>query len=251
MLHAHQEPGQPRYRQTLDEYERCSGATVVDRYFSCGTEGAVLLRHRRRFARPMYRIAVFHDGAATSPEFGELLRRIQLMERHSAVQLDGHAHQILVQSLFGLVVSLLSALAADQTTPDGNPRRVDAALTAADGELTALSRFVQSSSRRSSLGLYLAGLPVGAVIGSALVVLAAHSLTIGAIVAQPNLPICLASGAIGAVISVMARVSAASESTSTATRVRSSPFSPGVSGRSSARSSVPCYTSWSAAASFR
>ena len=166
LLHAHQEPGKPHYQETLEEYERCSGATVVDRYFSSGDEAAVLLSHPRRFRRPMYRIAVFHDAAATGPEFGELLRRIQLMERQAAVQLDGGAHQILVQSLFSLVVSLLSALAADRTTPDGKPRRVDAAVAAADSELTTLSRFVQSSARRSALGLYLAGLPVGAIIGS-------------------------------------------------------------------------------------
>jgi hypothetical protein len=207
LLHAHQEPGKPHYQETLDEYERFGGAAVVDRYFSSGDQAAVLLSHPRRFGRPTYCIAMFHDAAVTGPKFSELLRRIQLMERHSAVQLDGRAHQILVHSLFGLVVSLLSAAAADQTTPDGKPRRIDAAVAAADGELTALSRFVQSSSRRSSLGLYLAGLPVGAVIGSALVVLAWHSLTIGAVVEQHNLPICLASGGIGAVISVMARVS--------------------------------------------
>jgi len=66
---------------------------------------------------------------------------------------------------------------------------------------------VQASARRTALGRYLAGLPIGAVIGSALVALAAHSLTIGAVVENNHLPICLASGAIGAIISVMARVS--------------------------------------------
>jgi hypothetical protein len=207
LLHAHREPGKPRYQETLDEYERCSGATVVDRYFSFGDEAAVLLSHPRRFGGPRYRIAVSHNAAA-HPGFGELLRRIELKERQSVVQLDGPAHRILVQSLFSLVVGLLSTVAATNgMARDAGARSVGSALRAADRELTTLSRFVQASARRTALGRYLAGLPIGAVIGTALVALAAHSLTIGAVVENNHLPICLASGAIGAIISVMARVS--------------------------------------------
>jgi hypothetical protein len=66
---------------------------------------------------------------------------------------------------------------------------------------------VQSSARRTALGLYLAGLPIGALLGGVLVLLAGESLTIDNYIPNNLLPICLASGAIGAVISVMARVS--------------------------------------------
>jgi hypothetical protein len=151
---------------------------------------------------------VCYDVATADPGFGELLRRIELKERQSAVQLCGAAHRILVQSLFSVVVGLLATLAAaGGMAPDARSRRVGSAVRAADRELAALSRFVQVSARRSALGLYLAGLPAGAGIVYTLVEFAARSATIGSIVENRQLPICLASGAIGAVISVMARVS--------------------------------------------
>ena len=62
------------------------------------------------------------------------------------------------QSLFSLVVGLLSTVAATNgMARDAGARSVGSALRAADRELTTLSRFVQASARRTALGRYLAG----------------------------------------------------------------------------------------------
>jgi hypothetical protein len=199
-----------RYPETLAEYERRNSGTIVEHYIvPTENAGAVLMSHPRRFGRPWYSIGVAYDVAKASPSIGELLRRIRFMELQSAAQLDRRAHQILVQSLFGLATCLLSTHSsadAGQSSADAQSRRISSVVKSVDRELAALSRFVQSSARQTALGLYLAGLPIGAVIGCLLVVLSGYSLTIGSLIGEKQLPICLASGAIGAVISVMARI---------------------------------------------
>jgi hypothetical protein len=199
-----------RYPETLAEYERRNGGTVVEHYIGpAENAGAVLISRPRRFGRPQYSIGMAFDAAETSPGIGELLRRIRFTEQQSAAQLDRRAHQILVQSLFGLITCLLSTHSSGdsgQPSPDAQSRRISSVVKSVDRELAALSRFVQSSARRTALGLYLAGLPIGAAIGFLLVVLSGHSLTIGSLIGEKQLPICLASGAIGAVVSVMARI---------------------------------------------
>lgn len=196
----------PRYTDALTAYQDFVGSSVVEHYFSANAAcGAVLLRERRRFGRLSIAMAY---GESVDPGVEELLRRIQFEERQSTVRLSRHAHQIFVKSLFGLVTSLLSTLAVSPTgAADARSRRIAATVKSVGREFDALAGFEQLSARRTALGLYLSGLPIGALLGGLLVVLAAQSLTIDRYIENNLLPICLASGAIGAVISVMARVS--------------------------------------------
>jgi hypothetical protein len=168
--------------------------------------GAVLLRERRRFGRPRFSIALVYGSEGVDTGVAELFRRIQFEEEQSAVQLSRRAHQIYVRSLFGLISTLLSALVVADTA-EVQSNRVVVTVESVGRELDKLATFVQSSARRTALGLYLAGLPIGALLGGVLVLLAGESLTIDNYIPNNLLPICLASGAIGAVISVMARVS--------------------------------------------
>jgi hypothetical protein len=209
LIRAHQETGRPRFAPTRAEYERHHGMILEEHFAPTGAVAAVLIRQPRRFGRGRYRIRVAADRPFADPGVGEILRRICLEEGQSAVQLGGRAHQLLVQALFSLIVCLFTTLHPSDASGFSDPARrqhVRDAVKTAGRELATLSTFVQKSARRTALGLYLSGLPLGAVIGYLLVRLTAHSLTVDRLIPNDELAICLASGAIGAVISVMARI---------------------------------------------
>jgi hypothetical protein len=207
LIRACQEPGMPRYEKALADYQESVRRIVIEHCFSADRAlGAVLLRERRRFGRPRFSIALVYGSEGVDTGVAELFRRIQFEEEQSAVQLSRRAHQIYVRSLFGLISTLLSALVVADAG-EAHSNRVVVTVESVSRELDRLATFVQSSARRTALGLYLAGLPIGALLGGVLVLLAGESLTIDNYIPNNLLPICLASGAIGAVISVMARVS--------------------------------------------
>lgn len=195
-------------REALARYARAGRRATVERYVaSPDNPAAALLRDRDRLGRDRYRIALVGPAATTDPRVDELLRRIQMEEQLADVQLGRHAHNILVKSLFGQVAGLLSALAPSRGATAATSQSVTTVLRSTDRELTALSRFVRASARRTALGLYLAGLLIGAVVGCVLVWLTGRSPMVDHYIANKQLAICLACGAIGAVISVMARIS--------------------------------------------
>lgn len=203
------------YRRTRADFEKEHGK-IVEEYFARSIHaGACLTRKRARWhpGRFHYQIALAYDSSKADPAFDEVLRNIRTEERQSAILLGGRAHQILVQTAYALIVFLLNTL--DSTyLPDGQPQdaataqsRVKAAVESAQKELVGIKAFSDKAARRAALKLYLAGLPLGAVGGALLVFVTSRSVAVDALADHGLLAACLASGAIGAVISVMARIS--------------------------------------------
>jgi hypothetical protein len=209
LIRAYHEPGRPQFVGARAEYERDHGAILEEYFAPTAAAAVVLVRQPRRFGTCRYRIRVAGDRSSVDAGYGEVLRRICLEEGQSAVQLGGRAHQVLVQALFSLIVCLFTTLhqvRAGGASDDAYRQQVKDAIRTVNRELATLSAFAQKSARRTALGLYLSGLPLGAVIAYFLVIFTARSFTIDQVILSDDLAICLASGAIGAVISVMARI---------------------------------------------
>lgn len=202
------------YRQTRAGFEKKHGK-IVEEYFARSVHaGAILTRKRARWhpGRFHYQIALSYDSSRADHLFDEVLRKIRTEERQSAILLAGRAYQILVQTAYALIVFLLNTL--DSACIPDSPRsaaaaaqtRVKAAVESAQKELLGIREFSDKAARRAALGLYLAGLPLGAVGGAFLVLVTSRSVTVDKLTDNGLLAACLASGAIGAVISVMARI---------------------------------------------
>lgn len=202
------------YRQTRADFEKEYGKIFEDYFARSIHAGAFLVGKRARWrpGRFHHRIVLAYDSSRADPRLDEVLRNIRTEERQSAVLLAGRAYQVFVQMAYALIVCLLNTLDS-ACTPDGQHQdaaavqaRVKAAIESAEKELLSIKAFSDKAARRAALGLYLVGLPLGAVIGALLVFATSRSVTIDMLTDNGLLAACLASGAIGAVISVMARI---------------------------------------------
>jgi hypothetical protein len=212
LIEAYQEPGRPDYLQIKADYERCNGKVVEDYFGRFVHAGALLIENSRtgffcQLRRRRFRIALAYDCSRTVPELDETLRTVRREERQSAILLSGRAGQILAQTAYLLIVYLLNAV--DRSNAQGAEYAVDhvaSVVSSARRDLRKMEQFTRLSARRSALQYYLTGLPAGAIVGILLVVCVFESQTVGRIADNSLLSFCLASGAIGAVISVMVRI---------------------------------------------
>ena len=180
---AFQSAGQHQYFQLRNAFEELHGK-VIDVYFARSIHaGALLLKERTRWRwlrfRSRYRIALAYDSSSADPALDEALRKIRTEERQSAVLLGARAHQILVQTVYTLVVYLLNTLDSACRSNDEHDReykqqQIDAAVASARRELADIEKFTEKAARRAALLLYLTGLPLGAIVGSVLVTRLSH-----------------------------------------------------------------------------
>jgi hypothetical protein len=216
LVDAYREHGRPRFNKVRRSFEKEHGK-IVEYYFSRNVQaGAVLLRRPSR-VRPFgqtFSIMMSYDGTAAPPALAEELRAVRREERQSAILLQGRARHIVVQTAYSLIVYLLNALdclGADTCpiSPAGGALEVstiDRAVESTRRELDGMREFAHAAARRAALWHYLLGLPLGAVTGIGLITATYSSRTVGALADHTVVATCLAGGAIGAVISVMVRV---------------------------------------------
>jgi hypothetical protein len=185
--------------------------------------GAGVLRPNAWYGRLIQRrsLCVRYDGAATAcvqPELETAIWRARRMERKSLLLLGGRSRRVLLEMIYSIIVYLLSVL--DATEPTGRREqdaaarqertdRVDSAIKSARAELARLDRFVDEAAKRASLRDYLLGIPIGMIACGLLTYYAdewTHALAgQGENLAQ-QARVCFACGAVGGVVSVMARI---------------------------------------------
>ena len=221
LIEAYHEKGRPRFAQLRHAFEDHHGE-IIEYYFARDANaGALLVKnpHKHWYRRSGYRIAVAYDSSRSVPALDEALRTAQREERQSAILLPGRAGRILAQTAYLLIVYLLSTIdwlqqhSPDAGTgklisPDNNAiRHIKSVCASAQRDLRKMEQFTRRSARRAALQCYLMGLPMGAAIGILLVICTFKSQIIGKIDDNSStIAFCLAAGAIGAVISVMVRI---------------------------------------------
>ncbi len=186
--------------------------------------GAGVLRPNSWFGRLVQKrsLCVRYDGTATAcvqPEFETAIWRARRMERKSLLLLGGRSRRVLLEMIYSIIVYMLSVLDAteppDGTELDADARkvrneRVDSAIESARAELTRLDRFVDEAAKRASLRDYLLGIPIGMIACGLLIYYAdgwTHALAgKGLEDLADRARVCFACGAVGGVVSVMARI---------------------------------------------
>ena len=213
-----------KYADVLGRFEAKRG-TFQELYFAKQIHaGAGVLRPNGRFARLLQKrsLCVRYDGTATAsvqPEFETAIWRARRMERQSLLVLGGRSRRVLLEMIYSIIVYMLSVLDATEPADHANEdpearqernKRMDSAIRSARDELSRLDKFVVEAAKRASLRDYLLGIPVGMVACGLLIYYAdgwTHSLAgknLDALADQAR--VCFACGAVGGVVSVMARI---------------------------------------------
>jgi hypothetical protein len=225
LITAHQE-APDQYAEVYKKFQEHRG-TLQELYFAKQIHaGAGVLRPDTWYGRLIQRrsLCVRYDGAATAcvqPEFETAIWRARRMERKSLLLLGGRSRRVLLEMIYSIIVYLLSVLDATEPT-DGKElgaaareernKRVDTAIRSARAELARLDRFVDEAAKRASLRDYLLGIPIGMIACALLVyyadgwthALAGEGENVGNLAQQAR--VCFACGAVGGVVSVMARI---------------------------------------------
>lgn len=218
LIEAYQAHGRPHYDVHRRAYEMENGQ-IRDKYYAKHIHaGAVIVKPPGLVASVSQRrkINLKYDGldaTAVQPEFEAAIWRARALERESGLILGGRSRKVLVEMLYTILVYLLSVLDAIKAEdPQGRAkpdrrRRVESALRSANRELDRLEGFAKDASRKASLRWYLLGLPLGACVGFGLIVIA-DTWSLSLVGAPTQLvKVCFACGAVGAIVSVMTRLS--------------------------------------------
>jgi hypothetical protein len=216
------EPAQ--YAEVRKQFQHHRGA-LQEIYFAKQIHaGAGVLRPNGWFGRLVRQrsLCVRYDGSATAcvqPEFETAIWRARRMERKSLLLLGGRSRRVLLEMIYSIIVYMLSVLDAtqpaqgtelDSEAREERSRRVDSAIKSARAELSRLDRFVDEAAKRASLRDYLLGIPVGMLACGLLIYYAdgwTHPLAgKGLEELADQARVCFACGAVGGVVSVMARI---------------------------------------------
>jgi len=224
LITAHQE-APDQYAEVYKKFQEHRG-TLQELYFAKQIHaGAGVLRPHSWYGRLIQRrsLCVRYDGTATAcvqPEFETAIWRARRMERKSLLLLGGRSRRVLLEMIYSIIVYMLSVLDAtepatgtelDTAARKERNKRVDSAIRSARAELTRLDRFVDEAAKRASLRDYLLGIPIGMIACGALIYFAdgwTHALAgrenVEDLAQQAR--VCFACGAVGGVVSVMARI---------------------------------------------
>ncbi|WP_156391170.1 MULTISPECIES: hypothetical protein [unclassified Nocardioides] len=213
-----------RYARAHRQFQEHRGS-LQELYFAKRIHaGAGVLRPNSWFGRLVQRrsLCVRYDGTATAcvqPEFETAIWRARRMERKSLLLLGGRSRRVLLEMIYSIIVYLLSVLdateptngkALDDTARRERNERVASAIASARAELTRLDRFVDEAAKRASLRDYLLGIPIGMAACGLLIYYAdgwTHPLAgRGVEDLADQARVCFACGAVGGVVSVMARI---------------------------------------------
>lgn len=209
-------PERPCYEKDRTAYQLEHGQ-IRDSYFAKHIHAAALivkppgvLAH----VTQKRKINLRYDGlraAAVQPEFEAAIWRARALERESGLILGGRSRKVLVEMLYTILVYLLSVLDAvsecqgSKDEQADRRRRVESALKSVNKELDRLDTFMRAASEQTSLRWYLLGLPAGALVGFGMISAADRWSTL---VGAPSqlVRVCFACGAVGAIVSVMTRI---------------------------------------------
>jgi hypothetical protein len=210
------------FARLLEKYQGAD-REIVDQYFAKHIHAGVLhICRRTRFQkRKDFEIRMKYPGekvAVVQPEFEAALWRARAMEQQTALVVAGRPRRVLLEMLFSVIVYLLGVLDSLESLPadatqgrreteePSRVHRIEQALQTAQCELTRLQMFADQASVRSALRHYVVGVFIGGVAVFALS-WTASSIQMFEETPTQDLVRAIAAGGLGAIISVMIRIS--------------------------------------------
>jgi hypothetical protein len=199
-------PAEDRYRKFVERFEEEHGK-IVDAYWCSNQASAVAVTVKRRplLLPDVVRLHWATDWATKEkPKLMTLLYRCESLAVKVHEVLRDTSQRLAMQSLFTVVSFLLGFAETDRSDNDRAVAEVDRNTRK---ELTRVEDYYHKAAARSGQIVYVAGMLLGMVPVALLIVLAlvlrladSHNLA-----ARQGL-ICFAAGAVGALMSVMARM---------------------------------------------
>lgn len=199
-------PAEDRYRRFVERFEEEHGK-IVDAYWCSNQASAVALTVKRRplMLPDVVRLHWATDWATKEqPKLMTLLYRCESLAVKVHEVLRDTSQRIAMQSLFTVISFLLGVGETDRSHNDRAVAEIDRSTRK---ELKLIDEYYHKAAARSGQIVYVAGMLLGMVPVALLIVLAlvlrladSHNLA-----ARQGL-ICFAAGAVGALMSVMARM---------------------------------------------
>lgn len=201
-------------QQDRERFENLRGAfqknqgKILEEYYALKFPAALLLVARRRlFRRVVYKTRLFYDPRRSTQEFDDVFRSARRVERKYAVLLRGRVQEILTQGLYTTgahLLAVLDAMSPPESRPQGEAERISAAALSAKKETRQIEDYASVAATKSALIRYLSGIFLGAA-AVALGVYAAVMLPLPG-EQRSSVAFCLACGGLGAIVSVMVRI---------------------------------------------
>ncbi|WP_370942705.1 hypothetical protein AB5J62_26905 [Amycolatopsis sp. cg5] len=216
--------GQPNFDQIRERFQVVHGP-IIDEYYAADTPAAAILVRTTREHRVLgfswtavgpSKLQISYSSAAANPSFAAALRSARQEEHKNSALLRRRAQEIFAQTIYIVIVHLLGILdliasaqrsgALDEKQQEDRLRQE---AEAADKDINQAKAFAAGSVRSSAVSFYTLGLLPGVVLVTLLLLCLqlVPATFMGATAADTaRLTVCLASGAIGATVSVMVRI---------------------------------------------
>jgi hypothetical protein len=209
LIVAHQEDGRPRFESLRRAFQERQGE-IREEYYAFRFPAALLLvaqKRKRRSGGVVYKTRLFYDPARSTQEFDDVFRSARRVERKYAVLLRGRVQEIVTQGLYTTGAHLLAVLDAMPTAADRakeQTERISAAAASAKKETRQIEDYASIVAMKSALVRYLSGIFLGAVA----VALGVYAAVMLPLPDEQRLSVafCLACGGLGAMVSVMVRI---------------------------------------------
>jgi hypothetical protein len=199
-------------RRTFEEEQ---AGEVTEYFFGQHTNTCAALVRQAKEGHAHLSIKLAYEVGRTPPAFDEMIRSLRSEERQARVVLNARECEIVTQEVYTTIVYLLNVLDVvggqlerSAEEQDRFTDQINTAVESARRELVEVRQFVARSARNSALRWYLIGLPLGVLLGVALtfVMYKAPILVSQSLASNYPMSVSLASGAIGAIVSVMVRI---------------------------------------------
>lgn len=200
--------GRPEFAAMRAAYQDSQG-TILEEFYALNFPAAILLVLAKEQTaadggaeRYVLKMRLYYDAAQSTTDVDDVFRSARRVERKYSVLLEGKTQEMLARGISTTAVVLLGVLDAMVGSPE-KVKRVQAAAASARKEIRQIEQNARDAAQDRALVRYLGGLAAGAVPAVAVVI----ALTFVPMKAEigATLIICLVSGAIGAILSVMTR----------------------------------------------
>jgi hypothetical protein len=209
LIVAHQKEGRPDFERLRAAFQDEQGR-ILEEYYALEFPAALLLvaqERKRRSGDVVYKTRLFYDPAKSTQEFDDVFRSARRVERKYAVLLRGRVQEIVTRGLYTTgahLLAVLDAMPSREVRAQEESARISAAAASAKKETRQIEDYASVAAMKSALIRYLSGIFLGA-IAVALAVYAAVLLPLPD-EQRSSVGFCLACGGIGAMVSVMVRI---------------------------------------------
>jgi hypothetical protein len=216
LIIAHRED-RSKFASLRAAFEKKQGR-IVEEYYALHAEAALLLVAKSRHERTdgadsgsgrgvIYKTRLYYDPSKTTPEFDDVFRSARRVERTYTVLLRGRMQEILLQGIYTTGAHLLGVLdgaLGAENQDSARPERLGEAAASAKKETRQIEQYAHGAAMKSAVAWYLLGIFFGAM-ASGLCVYFVPGLPLKFEIGS-QLTVCLACGGIGAIVSVMVRI---------------------------------------------